>query len=267
MGLFSKIENMKNVGLVTGASSGIGKELARIHAAKGRDLVLVARREEALNQLKVELESEHKIQVLVIAEDLMDGGAAQRIVAALQLNDIHVEYLFNNAGLGGYGKFVDRNLVDEQRMIQLNIVALVELTHLLLPSMVEKQRGYILNTASSAGFMPGPLQSVYFATKAFVVSFSQGIARELKGTGVRVSALCPGPVKTEFEKAAGFNESPLFDKAKDAYSTAKKGYDGMEKGKVIVFNELPLGFAINWILPLVPRKTVTWMIERLQTAK
>jgi short-subunit dehydrogenase len=258
---------MKNVGLVTGASSGIGLELARIHAAKGRDLVLVARRVDALNQLKLELESSHGIRVLVIAEDLMEGGAAQRIVDALQLNDIHVEYLFNNAGLGGYGKFVERNLADEQKMIQLNIVALTELTHLLLPAMVAKQRGFILNTASSAGFMPGPLQSVYFATKAFVVSFSQGIARELKGTGVRVSALCPGPVKTGFEKAAGFTESPLFEKAKDAYSTAKKGYDGLEKGKVIVFNEYPLGFAINWVLPLVPRKTVAWMIERLQTVK
>jgi short-subunit dehydrogenase len=256
---------MKNVGLVTGASSGIGLELARIHAANGRDLVLVARREEVLNALKKELETSHGIQVLVLAEDLMQPGAAKRIVDALHQQQIHVEYLFNNAGLGGYGKFVHRNLVDEQKMIQLNIIALTELTHLLLPAMVEKQRGFILNTASSAGFMPGPLQSVYFATKAFVVSFSQGISRELKGTGVRVSALCPGPVKTGFEKAAGFHESPLFDKAKDAHSTAKKGYVGMEKGKLLVFNEFPLRFAINWVLPLVPRKTVAWMVQRLQT--
>jgi short-subunit dehydrogenase len=258
---------MKNVGLVTGASSGIGLELARIHAAKGRDLVLVARREEVLSVLKKELEATHGINVLVIAEDLMEVGAAKRIFDVLHKQQIHVEYLFNNAGLGGYGKFVQRNIVDEQRMIQLNIVALTELTHLLLPAMIEKQRGFVLNTASSAGFMPGPLQSVYFATKAFVVSFSQGISRELKGTGVRVSALCPGPVKTGFEKAAGFNESPLFEKAKDAHSTAKKGYDGLEKGQLIVFNEFPLRFAINWILPLVPRKTVAWMIERLQTVK
>ena len=258
---------MKNVGLVTGASSGIGLELARIHAAKGRDLVLVARREEVLNALKKELEAAHGIQVLVLAEDLMDPGAAKRIVDALHQQKIHVEYLFNNAGLGGYGKFMHRNLADEQKMIQLNIIALTELTHLLLPAMVEKQRGFVLNTASSAGFMPGPLQSVYFATKAFVVSFSQGIGRELKGTGVRVSALCPGPVKTGFEKAAGFNKSALFEKAKDAHSTAKKGYVGMEKGKLIVFNEYPLGFAINWILPLVPRKIVAWMVERLQTVK
>jgi short-subunit dehydrogenase len=258
---------MKNVGLVTGASSGIGLELARIHAAKGRDLVVVARRAEVLNELKAELESTHGIQVLVIAEDLMETGAAKRIVEFLHQQQIHVEYLFNNAGLGGYGKFVHRNLEDEQKMIQLNIIALMELTHLLLPEMVKKKRGFVLNTASSAGFMPGPLQSVYFATKAFVVSFSQGISRELKGTGVSVSALCPGPVKTGFEKAAGFNDSPLFEKAKDAYSTAKKGYDGMEKSTVIVFNEFPMRFAINWVLPLVPRKTVAWMIERLQTVK
>ena len=114
-------------------------------------------------------------------------------------------------------------------MIQLNIIALVELTHLLLPAMVEKQRGYILNTASSAGFMPGPLQSVYFATKAFVVSFSQGISRELKGTGVHVSALCPGPVKTEFEKAAGFTESPLFEKEKMPIRQRKKDMKAWKK--------------------------------------
>ena len=267
MGLISKIEEMKNVGLVTGASSGIGLELARIHASKGRDLVLVARREDLLNQLKIELESAHGIKVFIIVEDLMVPGAAQRILDVLDQNSIQVDYLFNNAGLGGYGKFIDRNLSDENRMIQLNIIALTELTHVLLPSMVKQKKGYILNTASSAGFMPGPLQSVYFATKAFVVSFSQGLSRELKGTGVMVTALCPGPVKTGFEKAAGFNESPLFEKAKDAHSTAKKGYLGMEKNKLIVFNELPLQFAVNWLLPLFPRKTVLWMIERLQTVK
>ena len=164
MGLISKIEEMKNVGLVTGASSGIGLELARIHASKGRDLVLVARREDLLNQFKIELESAHGVKVFIIVEDLMVPGAAQRILDVLHQNSIQVDYLFNNAGLGGYGKFIDRNLSDENRMIQLNIIALTELTHVLLPSMVKQKKGYILNTASSAGFMPGPGQSAVTMT-------------------------------------------------------------------------------------------------------
>ena len=171
---------MKNVALITGASSGIGKELARIHASKNGDLVLVARREEELVALKTELEQTYKVAVEVFVCDLMRPHSAKEVFEFLQSKNIQVEILMNNAGLGGYGNFNERELSKELDMIQLNIVTLTELTHLILPQMVARKSGKILNTASTAGFMPGPLQTVYFATKAFVVSFTQGIAFELQ---------------------------------------------------------------------------------------
>ena len=251
---------MKNVALITGASSGIGKELARIHASKNGDLVLVARREEELLALKSELEQTYKVAVEVFVCDLMSPHAANEVFEFVQSKNIQVEVLMNNAGLGGYGNFNERELSKELDMIQLNIVALTELTHLILPQMVARKSGKILNTASTAGFMPGPLQSVYFATKAFVVSFSQGIAFELQDKGITVTALCPGPVKTGFESAAGMSGSGLFEKSASASSTAIKGYRAMEKGKMIVITDGALKFAINWVLPLAPRRMVLKMI-------
>ena len=235
---------MKNVALITGASSGIGKELARIHASKNGDLVLVARREEELLALKSELEQTYKVAVEVFVCDLMRPHAANEVFEFVQSKNIQVEVLMNNAGLGGYGNFNERELGKELDMIQLNVVALTELTHLILPQMVARKSGKILNTASTAGFMPGPLQSVYFATKAFVVSFSQGIAFELQDKGITVTALCPGPVKTGFESAAGMSGSGLFEKSASASSTAMKGYRAMEKGKMIVITDGALKFKL-----------------------
>lgn len=258
---------MKNVALITGASSGIGKELARIHASKNGDLVLVARREEELLAIKSELEQTYKVAVEVFVCDLMRPHAANEVFEFVQSKNIQVEVLINNAGLGGYGNFNERELSKELDMIQLNIVALTELTHLILPQMVARKSGKILNTASTAGFMPGPLQSVYFATKAFVVSFSQGIAFELQDKGITVTALCPGPVKTGFESAAGMSGSGLFEKSASASSTAMKGYRAMEKGKMIVITDGALKFTINWVLPLAPRKMVLKMIYKMQHIK
>lgn len=258
---------MKNVALITGASSGIGKELACIHASKNGDLVLVARREEELLALKTELEQTYKVAVEVFVCDLMRPHAASEVFEFVQSKNIQVEVLMNNAGLGGYGNFNERELSKELDMIQLNIVALTELTHLILPQMVARKSGKILNTASTAGFMPGPLQSVYFATKAFVVSFSQGIAFELQDKGITVTALCPGPVKTGFESAAGMSGSGLFEKSASASSTAMKGYRAMEKGKMIVITDGALKFTINWVLPLAPRKMVLKMIYKMQHIK
>jgi short-subunit dehydrogenase len=255
---------MKNVALITGASSGIGLELARIHASKGRDLVIVARRIAELNKLKTELEDQYSVKVVVVEMDLMLPMAAKDLFKLLENKQIEIDYLFNNAGLGGYGRFHERSLTKELEMIQLNIIVLTELTHLILPGMISRKKGKILNTASSAGFMPGPLQAVYFATKAFVVSFSQGIAQELKGENVSVTALCPGPVKTGFEEAAGMKGSGLFDKVATAESTAIKGYKGMEKGVLIVITENSLKFAINWLIPFVPRRLVLKMVEKIQ---
>ncbi len=258
---------MKNVGLITGASSGIGMELAKIHASKGRDLILVARRVDELMKLKIELEASFKIQVEVIPMDLMKENAATELYKLVKEKNIQVNYLFNNAGLGGYGKFHERDLKKEREMIQLNVIALTELTHLFLPEMIQRKSGKILNTASTAGFMPGPMQTVYFATKAFVVSFTQGVAQEVCNDGVTLTALCPGPVQTEFEKAAGMEGSGLFKSAVSAESTALKGYNAMEKGKLIAISDSTLKFALNWILPFAPRKMVLKMVQNLQTIK
>lgn len=258
---------MKNVALITGASSGIGMELAKIHASKGRDLVIVARRLDELPQLKNQLEKDFKVNVSVIQIDLMLPNAASKLYSMIKEQKIEIDYLFNNAGLGGYGNFQERELDKELNMIQLNIVALTELTHLVLQDMIIRKQGKILNTASTAGLMPGPLQSVYFATKAYVVSFSQGIAYELRDKNITVTALCPGPVQTGFEEAAGMKGSGLFDKVASAESTAKKGYRAMEKGALIVITDSTLKFAANWIIPLAPRRLVLKMVEKIQRIK
>jgi short-subunit dehydrogenase len=202
---------MKNVALITGASSGIGKELAIIHAKNQGDLVLVARRKQLLDSLSSELSEKYKVSVFVIEMDLTDNGAATKLVEELIKENIQISYLFNNAGFGGYGDFIDRSISEDLAMIQLNVSSLVELSHGIANQMVKNGGGMILNTASTAGFIPGPLQATYFATKAFVVSFSQALDQELRKKGVTVTALCPGPVKTEFIDVAGMSKSKMFD--------------------------------------------------------
>lgn len=258
---------MKNVALITGASSGIGLELAKIHASKGGDLVLVARREDEMNKLKSELEAKYSIQVKVFKSDLSQPGAAKVLAERLSEAKIQIDVLMNNAGFGGHGLFHERNIEQDMEMIRLNAMALTELTHYIVPQMIQRGKGRILNTASSAAFMPGPLQAVYFATKAYVVSFSQAIHHELKPFGISVTALCPGPVKTGFEKTAGLEGVDLFKMALSPEHTAKKGYRGMEKARMIVFDQKLITFSVNWIIPFVPRKMLLKMIEKMQTIK
>ncbi|MEI8117432.1 MAG: SDR family oxidoreductase [Flavobacteriia bacterium] len=250
--------------LITGASSGIGKELARIHASKGGDLILVARRTEALDELKNELEKAYGINVSTFTQDLSQIHAAKKVYDFVNHSGLEVDYLMNNAGFGGHGEFVDRPLDKDLEMIQLNVTALVELTHLFLQDMKERGYGKILNTASTAGFLPGPLQATYFATKAFVISFTKGISYELRNAGVTVTALCPGPVKTEFEHVAGLEGGTMFDKGASAYKTAKSGYDAMMKGKVIQISELSFAFLIKMV-PFIPLKMLSAVIEKMQT--
>ncbi|MBM3160247.1 MAG: SDR family oxidoreductase [Bacteroidetes bacterium] len=256
---------MKNKwALITGASSGIGKELAILHARKGGNLVLIARREKALSTLKEQLEQDFSIVVHILPIDLSEKDAISRVMIFLAQREITMDILINNAGFGGYGLFEERSIEADLNMVDLNIKALVQLTHALLPSMKEKKSGFILNTASTAGFLPGPLQATYFATKAFVLSFSEAIAYELKDSGVSVTALCPGPVKTEFEQVAGMEGGNFFEKAMSAELTAKRAYRAMENKKVIFISEYPLGFALRFVLPLIPRRWQAAMVYRLQ---
>jgi short-subunit dehydrogenase len=262
--LSNRYHIMKNTALITGASSGIGKELARIHAAKGGDLILVARRSELLNSLKEELVQKYKVTVQVIQKDLSVLGSSQAVYDEVTQNGWQVDYLFNNAGFGGKGAFLDRDLEADVEMVRLNVMALLKLTHLFGKDMKARGKGKILQTASTAGFLPGPYQNTYFATKAFVVSHTQGLAHELKGSGVTVTALCPGPVDTEFAQVAGFGSSQMFDGAASAYKTALKGYNAMEKGKVICISDFKFTFLIKGLLPFMPSSITAAIIAKMQ---
>lgn len=247
---------MKNTALITGASSGIGAEFARYHAARGGDLVIVARSEEKLNALKAELERAHGIEVVVLTADLAEPDAANKIFAATESAGIQVDILINNAGYGGHGKFHERELSRDLAMIQVNVVSLVNLTHLYLTGMVERNGGRILHVASAAAFMPGPLLAVYYATKSFVASFSQAIAQELSDTNVTSTVLCPGPVATGFVEASDLSGVPALDNAASPISVAKCGYEAMLRGELVKINNPAIAFFVNWIIPLLPRKLV-----------
>jgi short-subunit dehydrogenase len=258
---------MKNVALITGASSGIGRELAEIHAKNQGDLILVARRKNLLESLATELRQKYNVNVLVIEKDLTKTGAVNELADQLVNDKVRIQYLFNNAGFGGYGEFVDRNISEDLNMIQLNVSSLVELSHAISKHMIQHGGGMILNTASTAGFIPGPLQATYFATKAFVVSFSQALDQEMRKKGVTITALCPGPVKTEFIDVAGMSKSKMFDGAKSAYYTANKGYNAMLKKQLICISEPSLNILLNYFLWMVPRRMVLKMVENLQRIK
>jgi short-subunit dehydrogenase len=186
--------------LITGANSGIGLELARQAAADGRNLILVGRNERTLESAAEELR--RSVTVHTIVEDLSEPGAAHRVFDRVGALGVDVDCLINNAGFGDYGPFSESDLAKQESMIGVNITALTALTRLFLPAMLERGRGHILNMASVAGFMPGPLMSVYFATKHYVLAFSEALVEELRGTGVKVTVLCPPPVRTSFSNAA-----------------------------------------------------------------
>jgi len=256
---------MKNLALVTGASRGIGLELARLHAMSGGDLMIVARNSDELETVKSELERDYGISVQEYVADLTQEGVPQQIYDFVKGQGRAVEVLINNAGIGGHGKFHERPWSKDKSMINLNVTALCEMTHLFLQDMVVKKRGKILNVASTAGFLPGPLMAVYYATKAFVVSFSQAIAEELKADGVTVTALCPGPVETDFLEVANLEGIDTFNNAASPKSVAKIGYDAMIKGKLIAINDRNLAFMLNWLKPFLPRWTVLRMSRKAMT--
>ena len=256
---------MTNTALITGASAGIGAEFARYHAAKGGDLILTARRVETLNALKAELESAHKITAHVFAADLAVSGAALKLYQDVIAAGLKVDVLINNAGFGGIRIHTDLPLDQELEMIDLNIKALVTLTHEFGRDMAASGGGKILNVGSTAGFMPGPNQSVYFATKAFVKSFSQGVDHELRGKGVTCTVLAPGYVETEFAERADMIGTKLASGGgATAASVAKHGYDAMMAGKLVTVNEAMLGFTVNWVIPFLPRRMVLNMMQKMQ---
>jgi len=253
---------MTGMAMITGASAGIGEELARLHAEKGGDMVIVARRRDRLEALARELRSEFGVEVVVLTADLAKPRAAEKLMTQVQELGLEVNILINNAGFGGHGKFHESGLEREQRMMQVNMVALTELTYHVVQGMVERGAGKILNVGSTAGFLPGPLQAVYYASKAYVNSFSQAIANELKGTGVSVTVLCPGPVATEFQEAGDLDGVKGFDLAADARSVAVCGYRAMQRGELLAVNDPKIRVFLDGILPWLPRKGVLWMSRK-----
>lgn len=255
---------MGKTALITGASGGLGKEFARIHASKGDNLVLVARSKDKLEAVKFELEKQYSVSVYVIVKDLSDQYAPKAVYDELKNQKIRVDYLINNAGFGDFGLFAETNWEKQLEMINLNITCLTYLTRLFLPDMIKNKDGRILNIASTAAFQPGPTMSVYFATKAFVLSFSEAIANELKGTGVTVTALCPGATETGFKAAASLDDSNLFKGNQIASSkeVAQYGYKKMMEGKTVAIH----GIVNNMMAQSVrfaPRSIVT-TIARLK---
>jgi uncharacterized protein len=262
---WEELEMEKNA-LVTGASDGIGYELAHLLAQDGYRLILVSRNTEKLNTLKANLEKEYGIESMVITKDLSLPGAAKEVFE--QLSNTSVDVLVNNAGFGDYGFFHKSDFNKISRMMHLNVLALAELTHLFLPSMLQKKQGKILNVSSVAGFLPGPIMAVYYATKAFVLSFSEAISNELQGTGVTVTVLCPGPTRTGFGEVANFSKDSLFKALPmaSAMDVAKEGYKGMEKGRVIVITGFLNRFS-PFLVRVLPRKLVRKWIRKIQETR
>ena len=256
----------RGTALVTGASVGIGRDLARLLAADGYSLVLVARDVAALKAVANELQSD-RVKVQVIPADLSDPASPQRIFDELNDSGTHIDILINNAGFGWHGLYANANIERELAMIQVNISALAHLTRLFLPGMIAKCDGRILNVASVAGFLPGPFVATYYATKAFVVSFSQAISAELEGTGVTVTSLCPGPTATEFHKRAKVANTPVFQaNLMTSQAVAIAGYHGMMKGKRIVVPGLK-NKLLTVAVRLFPRGVILKASKRLNAAR
>lgn len=221
--------------LVTGASGGIGLDLARLLAADGFDLVLLARSRDALERAAGELRGRHGVHTHVIARDLADPATPQSVYDELAARSVAVEILVNNAGFGVHGAFHESSLEQELELLQVNIVALTHLTKLFLRDMVARRSGRILQVASTAAFVPGTFMSCYYASKAYVLSHGVALARELRGTGLGVTILCPGPTRTGFQQRAGMTEARLMRlRPMDSMAVARAGYAGLMRGKLLV---------------------------------
>ena len=254
--------------LITGGSSGIGRELARLFAADGMPLVLVARGASELARTADELRRAHQAEVTTIPADLSVPAEIERLVERLGAGGVEVEILVNNAGFGGGGPFARSRLADDLGMIAVNVAAVTHLTRLLLPGMLERGHGRILNVGSTAGFQPGPYMAVYYATKAYLLSFSEALAEELAGTGVTVTTLCPGPTETGFAKRAGILTTRLFRSAAlmSAAAVARAGHAGVLRGDRLVVPGLA-NKAVSQASRVVPRRLLARVAAKLNRGR
>lgn len=259
---------MKNTALITGSYGGLGTCLANIHAGKGGNLILVGRSQSKLDAQAQELKAKYKIDVQSIAVDLSQPEAAQVLYDTCKKNNWIPDIIINNAGFGGQGDFArERTMEQDMSMIAVNIETPTRILKLFLPDMIQRGSGKVLNVSSTASVMPGPLQAVYYATKAYMTSWSNALWRELKGTGVTVTALMPGAMQTGFANAGGLSDTKLFSNAVKPDDVAKAGYEGMLKGKLNVTAGLPGWQAPMMALaPMFPKKTMLDFVYNQQIA-
>jgi uncharacterized protein len=254
----------RQTALVTGASTGIGMELSRLFALNGYNLVLVARNEAVLKRLASEWREEYGVDTLAVAKDLSHHAAPDELVDWLDGKGIHVDVLVNNAGFGQYGPYLGLSPQQEMEMIQVNVASLTRLTRLLARKMAECGGGKILNVASVAAFQPGPLMAVYYATKAYVLSYSEALSEELADQGIQVSVLCPGPTRTEFFKRAGMVPNAWLNRfSLSAREVALEGYRGLMEGKTLIIPGFRNRLMV-WLNRLLPRKAVVRTVRKMQ---
>jgi short-subunit dehydrogenase len=251
--------------LITGASNGIGLELAKVHASKGGNLVIVARNKAKLDELKAELERQYKITVYTIGKDLSLPHAAQEVYDEIKSQQIQIDYLVNNAGFGDFGMFVETDWNKELQMINLNITTLTHFTKLYVRDMVKRGSGKILNVASTAAFQSGPTMAVYYATKAYVLSFSEALDNEVSNKGVSVTTLCPGPTESGFQAAAAMEESNLVKgkKLPSSREVAEYGYASMMKGKTVAIHGM-MNYLMANSVRFLPRALVVKVTRMIQ---
>lgn len=245
--------------LITGASSGIGEALSHVFTRHGYDLILVARRAQVLEKLKLDLEKKSSSKIAVIALDLSKAGSAEQLMHEIERLNLRVDILVNNAGIGMYGPFADSDWENCERMLSLNMMNLAHLTRLCLGPMRQRKFGRILNLASTAAFQPGPLMSLYYASKAFVLHFSEGLASELEGTGLTVTALCPGPTLSGFQEEAKLNKSGLMRLSfQTSEAVAEYGFHALMQGKVVAVSGL-----LNRVMVASVRITPRFLIRKI----
>lgn len=256
---------MSKTALITGASGGIGFELAKLHASRGGDLVLVARSLDKLSSIKAELEKKYAVQVKIISKDLSSKDAALQVYEEIKKDGIQINYLINNAGFGDFGFFYETQWHKEERMIGLNITKLTQFCKLFISDMIAQGGGKIMNLASMAAFEPGPLMAVYYASKAYVLHFSEAINNELQDKNITVTALCPGPTESGFQEASAQKESKVI-KGKQLPSAAEVaafGYEAMLKGKAVAIPGFMNALMVK-LVGIIPRRVVVKAIRKLQ---
>ena len=252
--------------LITGGNSGIGLELARHAAADGRNLILVARNASTLETAAKELKQ--SVTVHTISDDLSEPGSAERVYERVQALGTKVDCLINDAGFGDHGDFATADLAKQERMISVNITALTALTRLFLPAMLEERHGHILNVASVTGFLPGPLMSVYFATKHYVLAFSEALIEELRGSGVKVTALCPPPVNTSFARSARIAAASYMATTKTTPAeVARYGYQMMKRGKPLAVDSPLYKFLTAFLVRITPRFALRRLMHHLNARR